>query len=276
MSADLAQQLSNPRPVVSTNRTARLAAQQSLRWVGFYVGMVDLQTAERRRGEIASDLWEQQASSREDPPARWVGLSIIRRTVAGMAADLSWVQLQRAESAAARRRPSSRRVDPANGLTRFGARWWWALGALLIALAYLLLARTIWIEPGRPYADQLLLVLPAAASLVVGAALRSSRPQAAAALVIIGTIPGFIAWWAPGLMAAATLVVIGSTAELAHLTTDGRFGRRIAVSATVVLAAAMVAPFAFGFGPVWVGLAGGALVALILTARRHAPVTAQP
>lgn len=275
MNADLAQQVSTPQPALAPTVTARLAARQSLRWVGFYAGLVDPETAERRRGEIASDLWEQASATREDPPARWVGLSIVRRTVAGMAADISWVQLQRAEAAAARSRPSPRPVDLAHGLARFASRWRWALGALPIALAYLLLARTIWNEPGRPYADQLLLVLPAAASLVVGAALRSWRPRTAATLVIIGTIPGFIAWWAPGLMAAATLVVLGCVIELAHLTTDGRFGRNVALSATVVLAAAMVAPFAFGFGPLWVALAVGALLVLILTARRHTPMTAQ-
>lgn len=256
--------------------TERLATRQTMRWVAFYAGLVDSDAGERRRGEIASDLWEQASAARAHPPARWVGLSIARRTVAGMAADISWVQLQRARSAPSRSRTSPRHSEFAHGLTRFASRWWWALGALPIALAYLLLARMIWNEPGRPYADQLLLVLPAATSLVVGAALRSWRPRAAAALVVIGTIPGFMAWWAPGLLAAATLVAIGSIAELAQLTTDGRTGRKVALAATVVLTAAMVVPFAVGFGPWWVVLAVAALVVLTLTARRPPLAAVRP
>lgn len=270
----LAQQGSAPERAAASTGTARFAARLSMAWVGCYSGLVASEAAERRRAEIASDLWEQQASATpEDTPARWVGLSLVRRTVAGMTADMSWVHGQRT---AARGRTAPRRVDLARGLTGFAIRWWWALGALPIALAYLLLARAIWSEPGRPYADQLLLVLPAATLLVIGSALRSSRPRASATLVIIGAIPAFIAWWMPGLLAAATLVVIGSIAELAHLTAGGRTGRNVALAANVVLAGAMVAPFALGFGLVWVALAAGALLVLILTARPSGPAAALP
>jgi hypothetical protein len=245
-----------------------------MRWVGFYSRLVDSEAAVRRRCEIASDLWEQQSSTtQENPPAQWVGVSIVWRTVAGMAADISWVHLQRA---AARGRPSPRPADLAHGLTQFAVRWWWALGALPIALAYVLIARVIWNQPGRPYADQLFLVLPAAASLVVGSTLRSRRPRASAMLVIIGAIPAFIAWWTPGLLAAATLVVIGSVAELGHLTTGGGTGRNVALVAMVVLAGAMTGPFALGFSLAWVVLAVGALLVLVLIAWQPLPVAALP
>lgn len=274
VNVDLPQQRSTPERAARSTGTVRFAARQSMRWVGFYSGLVNSEAAERRRGEIASDLWEQQSSAtQENPRAQWVGLSIAGRTVAGMAADISWVHVQRA---AARRGPSPRPADLAHGLTRFAFRWWWALGALPIALAYLLIARAIWDEPGRPYGDQLFLVLPAAASLVVGPALRSRRPRASAMLVIIGAIPAFIAWWTPALLAAATLVVIGSVTELGHLTTGGGTGRNVALVAMVVLAGAMVAPFALGFSLVWVALAAGALLALVLTARRPNPAAELP
>ena len=274
VNVDLPRQWSTPEQAARSTGTARFAARQSLRWVGFYSGLVNSEAAERRRGEIASDVWEQQSSAtQENPPGRWVGLSIVGRTVGGTAADISWVHVQRA---AACGRPSPRPADLAHELTRFALRWWWAMGALPIALAYLLIARAIWNEPGRPYADQLLLVLPAAASLVVGSALRSRRPRACAMLVIIGAIPAFIAWWTPGLLAAATLVVIGSIAELGHLAPGGGTRRNVALVAMVVLAGAMVAPFALGFSLVWVALAAGALLVLVLTARRPIAAAALP
>lgn len=66
----------------------RFAGAACRAWVALYTLGLDDATRERRRGEIESDLWEQQVSSQES--AADTAFEIIARVVLGMGADLTW------------------------------------------------------------------------------------------------------------------------------------------------------------------------------------------
>lgn len=71
----------------TTDRTVALVSW----WVATYSRHLPAEVAERRQGELASDLWEQRAYGRAvGAPAPAVALSIRRRMTAGMPADLRW------------------------------------------------------------------------------------------------------------------------------------------------------------------------------------------
>jgi hypothetical protein len=70
---------------------AGAAAGVATRWVRFYTRGLPHRIAADRRGELASDLWEQRAAQREEGFSNLrIALSILRRVSAGMAADQSW------------------------------------------------------------------------------------------------------------------------------------------------------------------------------------------
>jgi hypothetical protein len=73
--------------VTATERTVALAA----RWVACYTRRLPTRVAQARRDELASDLWEHSHDTRERTVSQlWVALSIARRVVCGVPADLSW------------------------------------------------------------------------------------------------------------------------------------------------------------------------------------------
>ena len=116
--------------MTAADRTAALV----LRWVAAYTRSLDPEVAARRQAELASDLWEQRAhAGRVGAPGPLVALSILRRAVAGVPADLLW---RRHQLAAARGRPPvPRRWPVASTRTRALARTWWlVLAALLVPL----------------------------------------------------------------------------------------------------------------------------------------------
>lgn len=68
-----------------------VAAGLALRWTALYTRRLPEDQRERRRGEIASDLWEHERAARaagERPVA--VATDIVLRVVRGMAADIVW------------------------------------------------------------------------------------------------------------------------------------------------------------------------------------------
>ena len=90
----------------TTDRTVALVSW----WVATYSRHLPAEVAERRQGELASDLWEQRAYGRAvGAPASAVALSVLRRMTAGMPADLRWRQRQ---LAATRGRPLGARGQP--------------------------------------------------------------------------------------------------------------------------------------------------------------------
>ena len=98
-------------------------------WVATYSRHLPAEVAERRQGELASDLWEQRAWGRTvGAPAPAVALSILRRMTAGMPADLRWRQRQ---LAATRGRPLGARGQP---VLRTLARNWWLVLAGLVGI----------------------------------------------------------------------------------------------------------------------------------------------
>lgn len=112
--------------MTAAGRTAALV----LRWVAVYTRSLDPEVAARRQAELASDLWEQRAHARQvGAPDLLVALSILRRAVAGVPADLLW---RRHQLAAAHGRPRRQRRRPvASTRTRALARTWWLVLAAL-------------------------------------------------------------------------------------------------------------------------------------------------
>jgi hypothetical protein len=116
--------------MTTSDRTTALV----LRWVAVYTRSLDPEVAARRQAELASDLWEQCAHARRVGAAdSMVALSILRRAVAGVPADLRWRQHQ---LAVARGRPRWQpRWQLSSTRTRALARTWWlVLAALFIPL----------------------------------------------------------------------------------------------------------------------------------------------
>jgi hypothetical protein len=108
---------------VSAERAAALVSW----WVATYSRHLPAEVAQRRRAELASDLWEQCAVGRAvGAPAAAVALSILRRMAAGMPADLRWRHRQ---LAAARGRPLGPGGRP---VVQTAARIWWLVLAALV------------------------------------------------------------------------------------------------------------------------------------------------
>jgi hypothetical protein len=116
--------------MTATDRTTALV----IRWVAVYTRSLDPAVAARRQAELASDIWEQRAHARQvGAPDPLVALSILRRAVTGVPADLLWRHHQ---LAAARGRPRQQRGwQLTSTRTRALARTWWlVLAALFIPL----------------------------------------------------------------------------------------------------------------------------------------------
>jgi hypothetical protein len=74
-----------------------LASRLALRWVRVYTVHLEIDQRDTRRAEIASDLWEHEASAREMGNGFVpINAQMLRRLLAGMPADLSWRREQRA------------------------------------------------------------------------------------------------------------------------------------------------------------------------------------
>jgi hypothetical protein len=177
--------------MTATDRTAALV----LRWVDVYTYRLDPDDADRRRAELASDLWEQQAHGRRvgaaDP---LVALSILRRAVAGVPADLLW---RRQRLAAARGRPGrARRWPVASTRTRALARTWWLGLAVLFVPLYVLGAFGVMgldtsTDPWWPklwYTGALVMIL-GAALIAAGILARRWARATGDVLIAIGALP---------------------------------------------------------------------------------------
>ena len=66
-------------------------------WVGLYTLRLPLEIREGRRGEIDSDLWEQQwLAARRGDPTRGTAIEVLARMLLGVISDITW----RAQAAA--------------------------------------------------------------------------------------------------------------------------------------------------------------------------------
>ncbi len=205
-----------------------LAAGLTRRWVRSYTGWVGAEAAERRRAEIASDVWEQRADAREKgAPPTAAALSIAGRVVAGIPADLIWVRTQRL---AMRGQPADRKVRTMNTLGHIAARWWWVVGAA--ALAVIGVVALVFGGDDLSRMQVSLIV----AVLVAGILLRHFLPRTAATLIVFGsTIPAVLIW-APWIMAIGILTLIGAAIEVVRLTrgTAGRVLAGVGLAALIV------------------------------------------
>jgi len=247
------------RPI-ATQCAAGLARQ----WVVWYSRRVGVEAAERRRAEIASDLWEQQAEAhRTGAPSWWLALSITRRVLAGMGADLTWAHTHRS---------AARSVNPVHDLTRLAGRWWRTVGAVLLAAFYVLVAVQSPREPGQFHLSSAVAVIVGTVLLTAGIVLRSRAPRPAGVAVAFGAAPAMLAWWAPGVVALAVLVVIGAIADVVGLTIGRGTAGRVAAAAGLVLVFASVGTVLLGWGYHWPLMGLGSVAVMGFTARRR-PIT---
>ncbi|MCH6230458.1 hypothetical protein MK786_06875 [Microbacterium sp. CFH 31415] len=218
-------------------------------WVGFYTGWVSAPAAERRRDEIHSDLWEQQAYAREigTPPIA-VSFSIARRAASGIPADLLWVHTERA---ALRSLPAEPKATIMNSVLRFSSRWWWVLGAAVLSAIILSMGIGQLLEPGMPYLEGSVQAIIVGGMLAAGVILKARMPRTAAALIVAGAATPACLWWAPIVMTIGIAVLLGSMIDLVRRFAQGDvlLGALAAVGALGVGAALV--------GYVWVGFDAG-------------------
>ena len=200
--------------MTAADRTAALV----LRWVAAYTRSLDPEVAARRQAELASDLWEQRAhAGRVGAPGPLVALSILRRAVAGVPADLLW---RRHQLAAARGRPPvPRRWPVASTRTRALARTWWlVLAALLVPLdvlgAFGIMGLDTSTDPWWPklWSTGALVMIVGAVLIAAGILARRWARATGDVLVAVGALPLTISVSQldanlPRVVAAATLLV---------------------------------------------------------------------
>jgi len=250
-----------------------------LAWVDCYTGGVSAETAERRRDEIHSDLWEQQADARANgrPPLA-VSLSVARRAVFGAPADLLWVQTQRAAS---RGLPAEQKAGSMNNATRLLVRWWWVLGAAVLAAWGYTMSIGQLLEPGMPYIEGTIQGLTMSTLLVAGIVLRARFPRVAGTLVVAGAAAFAMLWWAPLVMAIGIVVVVGAAVEVVRLTAHRDAG--LAALASVGLVAVAATPIGYAalgydsgaLGLMWFVLGDVGVALLVATGMARTP-TARP
>ncbi|WP_426322679.1 hypothetical protein [Microbacterium sp. E-13] len=257
-----------------------VAAELVRGWVELYTGWVSAPAAERRRAEIRSDLWEQQAHAREvGAPRIAVSLSIARRATLGIPADVLWVHKQRA---ATRSQPADKKARTMNSVTRFAARWWWALGAAVLAAVIFTMGLGQLLEPGMPYLEGSIQAIVVSFLLAAGVVLKARMPRTAAALIVAGAATPAVLWWAPLIMVLGIAVELGALADLVRRLAQGDLvlGALSAVGG-LALGAAVVgyAWLGSGAGPVglmWLAAAGvGVAILLTVAHARPAPKRAR-
>ncbi len=214
-------------------------------WVACYTGLVGAEASERRRAEIESDLWEQQAEARaRNLPPLAVRFSIARRVIAGIPADLFWVHTQRL---AARGRPAERKARPMTALLRFAATWWWTITATTLAATNIWLGAGNLAMPGMPYLEGTIQAFTLAALILAGVALQRTAPRVAAALAVAGAFSGLGIFWAPVVQVFALATCVGA-AVLALRHTAGTPARALTAAGLLAVGLAPLVFVLFGRG----------------------------
>jgi LPXTG-motif cell wall-anchored protein len=262
--------------VTAADRAATLVAW----WVAAYTRHLPAGVAQRRRAELASDLWEQRAdgAASRTPPAA-VALSILRRMAAGIPADLRWRQQQLA--AAAQGRPLR---PPPRHLPQLLARNWWLALAALLGMLEVVVGADMALQassgvgvalPGDPSGIARRGVIIGAGGLLAlwGIAQRRRWRLAGDLLLAVGVLP-VVSWlWAIGptllVSLAALTVIVAATADAAEaLGLDPRgtahaAQRRMLLGNAVVLVAVLVADTLMGQPTVGAPIVGLVLLGLL-------------
>ena len=198
-------------PVTDPHRMVHRASAFAMWWVRTYTRGLDPLVADTRRREIASDVWEQQALGREvgaPPPA--VAASVLRRVIAGMAADLTWSHAARSVSRAT---PNTMERTPMSTLKTM---WLPALAGLLGLFQIAAGTEMLLSDPTLDNAIALTVFAGLGVTALIGIGLRRQRRAVGGVLIMIGVLPSFVIylWWLlPALLAA--LVVIATAFDLA-------------------------------------------------------------
>jgi hypothetical protein len=256
----------------TADRTAALVAW----WVATYSRHLPAEVADRRRAELASDLWEQRAWGRTvGAPAPAVALSVLRRMTAGIPADLRWRQQQ---LAATRGRPP---VPGGQPVLRTLARNWWLILAALVGLFEIAFGVAMPFEEGG-HAESLAggaLIATAGLLMLSGIAVRRRRSRVAGDIMIaIGPLPIVALFWLILPPLAGIIVIVAAAFDSAEARSLGERGRpldageRLLLAGVVLAAAAFVAlliagsmPGTLFVAPVLLGL----IILLGLRQRRH-------
>jgi hypothetical protein len=177
--------------MTATDRTTALV----IRWVAAYTRSLDPVLAARRQADLASDMWEQRAHARQvGAPDPLVALSILRRAVTGVPADLLWRHHQ---LAAARGHPRRQRGwQLTSTRTRALARTWWlVLAALFIPLyalgAFGIMGLDTSTDPWWPklwYTGALVMIV-GAVLIAAGIVARRWARASGDVLIAIGALP---------------------------------------------------------------------------------------
>jgi len=248
-----------------------MAASMTRRWVRGYTAWVGAEAAERRCAEIASDVWEQRADARERglAPAT-AAFSIAGRVVAGIPADLMWVRTQRL---AMRGQQANRKALTMNTFGHLAARWWWVLGAAVLAILGVV---ALVIGDADLQRMQVGIIV---ALLVAGIALRQFLPRTAATLIVIGAGIPAVLIWAPWVMIIGIATLLGAAIEVVRLT-RGPVGRALAglglvsvMCGYLLLGSGLSGPGIIGpWAPLLLGILG--IAALVATGVRRRPAAA--
>lgn len=190
------------------------AAQFAAWWVRCYTTQVGAEAAESRRAEIASDLWEQRTHGRSvDAPPLAVGVSIVRRTVAGIPADLIWSRMQRA---AARGRSPLSEGTPMSLSSQVRQYWWSVLavlaGALQVVVGIWLLIDQTRIEDA---VAQAFVIAGLGVLIMAGVAVRRRRRVLGDGMIIAGLLPSFVYFWLVYPALLALVVAVAAAVDIA-------------------------------------------------------------
>ena len=174
-------------------------------WTAFYTRGVPAEAAERRRSEIESDLWEHAA---ETNAARSHELQVIGRVLSGIPADLLW-----------RRETRSYARPVPGGLTMSTRKQSIFSTVLVVAVAIAIgISVSVIAHLATSFDDRgtvawASLVLALAAALVVGLALRASRPTLSTTLLLVGALAPSVAWfWLPPVYLVSVAIVVSALA----------------------------------------------------------------
>jgi hypothetical protein len=250
------------------------AAALALAWAGLYTRRLPDRDAERRTDELASDLWEQRALGRAvGAPGALVAVSILRRTVAGVPADLSWRQSRRAAGAGAGRRPSPLTGGGRPMLASLRRNWWLVLAAVHALLEIALgIAIGVALEPDRsvnPGSVAGGIAIAAGGVLVLaGIAVRRRRRFAGDVMIAAGALPAMPFFWLILPLVTGLVVVAAAAVDAAEARSlqGGPASSRSgwALAATGIAIAISFAAIVYGAFPI--ALAAAVVVALALFA----------
>jgi hypothetical protein len=218
-------------------------------WVAAYSRHLPAEVAERRQGELASDLWEQRALGRAvGAPASAVALSVLRRMTAGMPADLRWRQRQ---LAATRGRPLRARGRP---VLRNLARTWWLVLAGLVGIVEVAFGIGIPLTEGASFDTVGGGALVATAGMLVlgGIAQRRRSRVAGDIMIAVGALPTVPFFWMILPPLAGLTVIVASAFDAAEARSLGErgtplvAGERLVLGGIVIVAAGLVAAVVIG------------------------------